>query len=101
MYFSLSSSLASNSCMNTPLLLQIPSEVRAKLSNECIDFLSCLLAGPESRIGSRADGGPEFENGQCCIFMIQLILVTIMTHRSIINHFRICSSSKAPLVRWL
>ncbi|KAL7485531.1 hypothetical protein ACHAW6_011135 [Cyclotella cf. meneghiniana] len=43
--------------------LEIPSEVRAKLSNECIDFLSCLLAGPESRIGSRADGGPEFENG--------------------------------------
>ena len=27
---------------------------------ECVDFLSCLLAGPES---SRADGGPEFENG--------------------------------------
>mmetsp|Transcript_28161 Transcript_28161/g.59471 ORF Transcript_28161/g.59471 Transcript_28161/m.59471 type:complete len:557 (-) Transcript_28161:126-1796(-) len=43
--------------------LEIPGEVRAKLSTECIDFLSCLLAGPESRIGSRADGGPEFENG--------------------------------------
>eukprot|EP01082_Thalassiosira_pseudonana_P004472 g4399.t1 g4399 contig15:938427-939786(-) len=43
--------------------LEIPAEVRSKLSNECIDFLSCLLAGPESRIGSRADGGPEFENG--------------------------------------
>lgn len=43
--------------------LEIPGEVRSKLSNECIDFLSCLLAGPESRIGSRADGGPEFENG--------------------------------------
>ena len=42
---------------------QIPGEVRAKLSTECVDFLSCLLAGPESRIGSRADGGPEFENG--------------------------------------
>ncbi|EED91213.1 hypothetical protein THAPSDRAFT_35135, partial [Thalassiosira pseudonana CCMP1335] len=35
--------------------LEIPAEVRSKLSNECIDFLSCLLAGPESRIGSRAD----------------------------------------------
>lgn len=43
--------------------LEIPGEVRSKLSSECIDFLSCLLAGPESRIGSRADGGPEFENG--------------------------------------
>mmetsp|Transcript_24245 Transcript_24245/g.40008 ORF Transcript_24245/g.40008 Transcript_24245/m.40008 type:complete len:558 (+) Transcript_24245:68-1741(+) len=43
--------------------LEIPAEVRSKLSTECIDFLSCLLAGPESRIGSRADGGPEFENG--------------------------------------
>jgi serine/threonine kinase 38 len=43
--------------------LEIPGEVRAKLSTECVDFLSCLLAGPESRIGSRADGGPEFENG--------------------------------------
>merc|ERR1712194_574277 len=30
--------------------LEIPGEVRAKLSTECIDFLSCLLAGPESRI---------------------------------------------------
>jgi len=43
--------------------LEIPGEVRSKLSTECVDFLSCLLAGPESRIGSRADGGPEFENG--------------------------------------
>jgi serine/threonine protein kinase len=43
--------------------LEIPGEVRSKLSTECIDFLSCLLAGPESRIGSRADGGPESENG--------------------------------------
>lgn len=43
--------------------LEIPGEVRAKLSTECVDFLSCLLAGPESRIGSRVDGGMEFENG--------------------------------------
>lgn len=32
--------------------LEIPAETKHKLSPECIDFLSCLLAGPESRIGS-------------------------------------------------
>ncbi len=31
---------------------EIPSEIRAQLSTECIDFLSCLIAGPETRIGS-------------------------------------------------
>jgi serine/threonine kinase 38 len=41
--------------------LQIPAEIKSQLSPECIDFLSCLLAGPESRIGSSSDD--EFENG--------------------------------------
>jgi len=40
--------------------LEIPPETKAQLSTECIDFLSCLLAGPESRIGSYKE---EFENG--------------------------------------
>lgn len=42
--------------------LEMPSEVKSKLSPECIDFLSCLLAGPESRIGS-SKNGKDFENG--------------------------------------
>lgn len=42
--------------------LEMPAETRASLSPECIDFLSCLLAGPESRIGS-SQNGTEFENG--------------------------------------
>jgi len=42
--------------------LEMPAETKAALSSECIDFLSCLLAGPESRIGSSKDG-TEFENG--------------------------------------
>lgn len=42
--------------------LEMPAETKASLSPECIDFLSCLLAGPESRIGSAKDG-TEFENG--------------------------------------
>jgi serine/threonine protein kinase len=41
--------------------LEMPAEVKAQLSSECIDFLSCLLTGPESRIGSSRNG--EFENG--------------------------------------
>lgn len=43
--------------------LEIPSEIKSKLSNECIDFLSSLLAGPESRIGSQNNGTTEFTNG--------------------------------------
>lgn len=42
--------------------LEIPAEVKGKLSRECIDFLSCLLAGPENRIGSSVPNG-EFANG--------------------------------------
>lgn len=42
--------------------LEIPPEKKANLSAECIDFMSCLLAGPETRIGSSADG-QEFKNG--------------------------------------
>jgi serine/threonine kinase 38 len=42
--------------------LEMPAETKAQLSPECIDFLSCLLAGPESRIGSSKNGG-DFENG--------------------------------------
>ena len=42
--------------------LELPADVKANLSPECIDFLSCLLAGPESRIGS-SKNGTEFENG--------------------------------------
>ena len=41
---------------------QPPAETKAQLSPECIDFLSCLLAGPESRIGS-SKNGTEFQNG--------------------------------------
>lgn len=41
--------------------LEMPAETKKKLSPECLDFLSCLLAGPESRIGSSANG--EFKNG--------------------------------------
>lgn len=43
--------------------LEIPAETKANLSHECIDFLSCLLAGPESRIGSNKSGTTEFVNG--------------------------------------
>lgn len=43
--------------------LEIPGEIKAQLSKECVDFLSCLLAGPESRIGSQVNGTTEFENG--------------------------------------
>lgn len=42
--------------------LEMPAETKNKLSESCIDFLSCLLAGPESRIGS-SKNGDEFENG--------------------------------------
>jgi len=40
----------------------MPAETKAQLSPECIDFLSCLLAGPESRIGSSKNGS-EAESG--------------------------------------
>lgn len=43
--------------------LDIPPETKSRLSRECIDFLSCLLAGPESRIGSAKGRSTEFENG--------------------------------------
>eukprot|EP00591_Stephanopyxis_turris_P003440 CAMPEP_0195517996 /NCGR_PEP_ID=MMETSP0794_2-20130614/11911_1 /TAXON_ID=515487 /ORGANISM="Stephanopyxis turris, Strain CCMP 815" /LENGTH=514 /DNA_ID=CAMNT_0040646887 /DNA_START=66 /DNA_END=1610 /DNA_ORIENTATION=+ len=43
--------------------LEIPAETKHQLSPMCIDFLSCLLAGPESRIGSQVNGTTEFENG--------------------------------------
>jgi len=43
--------------------LEIPAETKAQLSPECIDFLSCLLAGPESRIGSSKGNTNNFENG--------------------------------------
>lgn len=42
--------------------LEIPPEVKSQLSRECIDFLSCLLAGPENRVGSSTPSG-EFTNG--------------------------------------
>ena len=42
--------------------LEMPAETKAQLSPECIDFLSCLLAGPESRIGSSKNGS-EVESG--------------------------------------
>jgi serine/threonine protein kinase len=42
--------------------LEMPAETKSQLSPECIDFLSCLLAGPESRIGSSRNG-TDFENG--------------------------------------
>lgn len=42
--------------------LEMPVETKSKLSKECIDFLSRLLAGPESRIGSSTDA-TEFSNG--------------------------------------
>ena len=41
--------------------LELPAETKNALSPECLDFLSCLLAGPESRIGSGQKG--EFQNG--------------------------------------
>merc|ERR1712151_108811 len=41
--------------------LDMPAETKSQLSPDCIDFLSCLLAGPEARIGSSKDG--DFENG--------------------------------------
>jgi len=43
--------------------LEIPAETKAQLSPDCIDFLSCLLAGPESRIGSAKGNSSDFENG--------------------------------------
>lgn len=43
--------------------LEIPTEIKRKLSHECIDFMSCLLVGPESRIGSNTVNATEFENG--------------------------------------
>ena len=43
--------------------LEMPAETKSQLSPECIDFLSCLLAGPESRIGSSKSNGTEFQNG--------------------------------------
>lgn len=44
--------------------LEIPSETKKILSPECIDFMSCLLVGPESRIGNNSkNGSTEFENG--------------------------------------
>mmetsp|Transcript_10456 Transcript_10456/g.15315 ORF Transcript_10456/g.15315 Transcript_10456/m.15315 type:complete len:591 (+) Transcript_10456:142-1914(+) len=43
--------------------LEIPEETKLNISPTCIDFLSCLLAGPESRIGSQTNGTTEFENG--------------------------------------
>eukprot|EP00555_Chaetoceros_dichaeta_P015209 CAMPEP_0198264140 /NCGR_PEP_ID=MMETSP1447-20131203/14907_1 /TAXON_ID=420782 /ORGANISM="Chaetoceros dichaeta, Strain CCMP1751" /LENGTH=523 /DNA_ID=CAMNT_0043952991 /DNA_START=229 /DNA_END=1800 /DNA_ORIENTATION=- len=45
--------------------LEIPAETRSLLSSECIDFLSCLIAGPECRIGGGGSktGTTEFENG--------------------------------------
>lgn len=43
--------------------LEMPAETKAQLSSQCIDFLSCLLAGPESRIGSSKQADSEFENG--------------------------------------
>mmetsp|Transcript_25382 Transcript_25382/g.59447 ORF Transcript_25382/g.59447 Transcript_25382/m.59447 type:complete len:548 (+) Transcript_25382:141-1784(+) len=42
--------------------LELPAETESKLSSECIDFLTCLLAGPDCRIGS-SKNGTEFENG--------------------------------------
>jgi serine/threonine kinase 38 len=42
--------------------LEMPAETKSKLSPECIDFMSCLLAGPESRIGS-SKNGTDFKNG--------------------------------------
>lgn len=42
--------------------LEMPAETKSQLSPECIDFLSCLLAGPESRIGSSKNGS-EGESG--------------------------------------
>lgn len=38
---------------------QIPAEIKQKLSPECIDFMSHLLTGPETRIG----GAEATENG--------------------------------------
>jgi serine/threonine protein kinase len=43
--------------------IEIPPETRSQLSLECIDFLSCLIAGPETRIGSAIDGSTEYRNG--------------------------------------
>ena len=42
--------------------LEMPAETKAQLSPDCINFMSCLLAGPESRIGS-SKNGTDFENG--------------------------------------
>lgn len=39
--------------------LEIPAEIKQKLSPECIDFMSHLLTGPETRIG----GAEATENG--------------------------------------
>lgn len=43
--------------------LEIPPETRSQLSTECIDFLSCLIAGPETRIGSAVNGSTDYKNG--------------------------------------
>jgi len=43
--------------------LEIPAETKRQLSPECIDFLSCLLASPEYRIGSGNGSSGDYENG--------------------------------------
>merc|ERR1712071_443284 len=43
--------------------LEIPAELKTQLSQECINFLSCLLAGPEKRIGRGTGTNGEYENG--------------------------------------
>jgi serine/threonine protein kinase len=42
--------------------LSIPPEIKAKLSHECISFLSRLLCNPKERIGSSMNG-TEYKNG--------------------------------------
>jgi serine/threonine kinase 38 len=44
-------------------LSKIPAEIRNRLSSNCLDFMMCLLASPDRRIGSRSNGSMEFENG--------------------------------------
>ena len=43
--------------------LHMPDEITKTLSAECLDFLMCLLAGPEKRIGSSGPDGTEYKNG--------------------------------------
>eukprot|EP00558_Chaetoceros_sp_UNC1202_P000835 CAMPEP_0197260002 /NCGR_PEP_ID=MMETSP1429-20130617/83808_1 /TAXON_ID=49237 /ORGANISM="Chaetoceros sp., Strain UNC1202" /LENGTH=523 /DNA_ID=CAMNT_0042724229 /DNA_START=31 /DNA_END=1602 /DNA_ORIENTATION=- len=43
--------------------LDMPEETKRLLSSECVDFLLCLLAGPEKRIGSSGSEGTEYKNG--------------------------------------